>query len=197
MTYKQWEKKFRRALRSLPRQERDAAGGYYAELYGDKRDAGLAEEDILAEFGDPAAAAGRILEDAESAGVHAAGARQATAGDTAARTALVVIGALFLGIPLLAAALAVTAAFAAAALSGVACVIAGIVQFGYFAVQMIADGASGAYVAHLGIGLAAAGAGCLLIPASGWLTKQCIRLLGAAFAETGRFITGKRRDTHA
>ena len=75
MTRKQWNKRFRKALRSLPASERNAAAEYYDELYGDKRDAGMSEEAITAEFGDPEDAARRI---ADEAGVAAARPRRRT-----------------------------------------------------------------------------------------------------------------------
>ena len=61
MTYRQWEKAFRKRLSRLPGEERERALGYYAELYGDKLDAGVSESEIVREFGDPKAAADKIL----------------------------------------------------------------------------------------------------------------------------------------
>ena len=61
MTYRQWEKAFRKRLSRLPKEERERALGYYAELYGDKLDAGVSESEIVREFGDPKAAADKII----------------------------------------------------------------------------------------------------------------------------------------
>ena len=63
MTYRQWEKAFRKRLSRLPKEERERALGYYAELYGDKLDAGVSESEIVREFGDPKAAADKIIEE--------------------------------------------------------------------------------------------------------------------------------------
>ena len=63
MTYRQWEKAFRKRLSRLPGEERERALGYYAELYGDKLDAGVSESEIVREFGDPKAAADKIIEE--------------------------------------------------------------------------------------------------------------------------------------
>ena len=47
----QWDKKLKKQLAFLPKDEREKIVAYYDELYYDKRDAGIAEEEILREFG--------------------------------------------------------------------------------------------------------------------------------------------------
>ena len=70
MTYKLWEETLLKYLKSLTSEERDEILGYYREIYNDKRDTGITEEDIIESFGDPMIAAAKILkehsEDAES-----------------------------------------------------------------------------------------------------------------------------------
>lgn len=61
MTYRQWEKAFRKRLSRLPKEERERALGYYAELYGDMLDAGMDTDIILRQFGDPEESADRII----------------------------------------------------------------------------------------------------------------------------------------
>ncbi|HIX08395.1 MAG TPA: DUF1700 domain-containing protein [Candidatus Borkfalkia faecipullorum] len=61
MTSKQWFKRLKRALGSLPRNERDAAVQFYTEMYEDKRENGETEADILAGFGLPESVAANIL----------------------------------------------------------------------------------------------------------------------------------------
>lgn len=61
MTQKEWEKKLKRFLSPLPKAEQNQIVEYYREMYGDKRDAGLSEAEILAEFGDPQVCAGRMI----------------------------------------------------------------------------------------------------------------------------------------
>lgn len=66
MTYKQWEFELKHLLSGLPEKEIDAATGYYAEIYGDKKDAGFSDEDILKEFGTPEECAERIRAEANA-----------------------------------------------------------------------------------------------------------------------------------
>lgn len=58
MTYRQWEKAFRKRLSRLPEEERERALGYYAELYGDKLDAGVSESEIGARIRRPEGSGG-------------------------------------------------------------------------------------------------------------------------------------------
>ena len=64
MTRKQWEKQLKKHLSSLPKGEREKIVDYYREIYDDRADAGFAEEEILREFGSPAAAAQRLTDEA-------------------------------------------------------------------------------------------------------------------------------------
>ena len=69
MTQKEWERRLKRCLRPLPKEERTKIAEYYREMYRDKLDAGFPEQTILEEFGSPDLCAARILaeEEAESA----------------------------------------------------------------------------------------------------------------------------------
>ena len=61
MNYKDWEKRLNRLLKPLPADEKEAAVGYYREMYNDKLEAGISSDDILEEFGSPKFCAERIL----------------------------------------------------------------------------------------------------------------------------------------
>lgn len=61
MKYIKWQDELSGYLGSLPRDERDKVFSYFAEMYADKRDAGLEEEEIIEEFGAPYDVAKRIL----------------------------------------------------------------------------------------------------------------------------------------
>lgn len=183
MTRSQWEKKLRKKLSALPADERNRILEYYDELYCDKRDAGLREEEILKEFGPPEDAAARAVEES--------GAPKRRKG-TAGRFFLAAFLFLFVGLPVLLVLAALGVTGAAVFVSGFAVIIAGIADFFYFVAQMCLYGATGAYVAHLGIGLACTGIGCLLIPIFLFLTKKLFILCGKLFAVTARFIRGKR-----
>ena len=192
MTYRQWEKAFRKRLSRLPGEERERALGYYAELYGDKLDAGVSESEIVREFGDPKAAADKIIEEsAETASAQGKTVRARTAGDTAARAAAAVLLFLFVGLPLLAVLFSLAVAGAALFLSGFAVILAGVAHVVYFLAQLYMYGGAG-YVAQIGIGLAAAGAGALLVPLFLCCTKWLFIACGKIFVLTGRVVRGKR-----
>ena len=191
MTYRQWEKAFRKRLSRLPKEERERALGYYAELYGDKLDAGVSESEIVREFGDPKAAADKIIEEsAETASAQGKTVRARTAGDTAARAAAVLLF-LFVGLPLLAVVFCLAVAGAALFLSGFAVILAGVAYVVYFLVQLCMYGGAG-YVAQIGIGLATAGVGALLVPLFLCCTKWLFIACGKIFVLTGRVVRGKR-----
>jgi uncharacterized membrane protein len=61
MTYKEWESELLSFLQNLPKKEKNQAVEYYREMYGDKIDAGMSNEDILKNFGSPRLVAARIL----------------------------------------------------------------------------------------------------------------------------------------
>lgn len=191
MTYRQWEKAFRKRLSRLPKEERERALGYYAELYGDKLDAGVSESEIVREFGDPKAAADKIIEEsAETAFAQGKTVRARTAGDTAARAAAVLLF-LFVGLPLLAVLFSLAVAGAALFLSGFAVILAGVAHVVYFLAQLYMYGGAG-YVAQIGIGLAAAGVGAMLVPLFLCCTKWLFIACGKIFVLTGRVVRGKR-----
>lgn len=191
MTYRQWEKAFRKRLSRLPEEERERALGYYAELYGDKLDAGVSESEIVREFGDPKAAADKIIEEsAETAFAQGKTVRARTAGDTAARAAAVLLF-LFVGLPLLAVLFSLAVAGAALFLSGFAVILAGVAHVVYFLAQLYMYGGAG-YVAQIGIGLAAAGVGAMLVPLFLCCTKWLFIACGKIFVLTGRVVRGKR-----
>ena len=191
MKYRQWEKAFKKRLARLPEAERERALGYYAELYGDKLEAGMREEEIVRGFGDPKEAAERIAAEESCAPDRAGGARQATAGDTAARAFAAVFLFLFAGLPLLAVIFALAVTAAALFISGFAMLLAGVAYVACFIVQLCIYGGA-AYVAHVGIGLAAAGAGALLVPLFLYCAKWLFIACGKVFALTGRLVRGRR-----
>lgn len=61
MTKWEWESELNRLLTRLSIAERERALGYYQELFADKAEAGMREEQIIAEFGNPADVAEQIL----------------------------------------------------------------------------------------------------------------------------------------
>ena len=192
MTYRQWEKAFKKRLSRLPKEERERALGYYAELYGDKLDAGVSEKEIVREFGDPKDAADKIIaESTETSSAQGKAVKPRTAGDTAARIVAAALLFLFVGLPLLAVVFCLAAAGAALFLSGFAVILAGVAYVVYFLAQLCMYGGAG-YVAQIGIGLAAAGVGALLVPLFLCCTKWLFIACGKIFVLTGRVVRGKR-----
>lgn len=63
MTKQNWFLELRRILSILPDTERIKAEEYYKELYEDKQDAGLSEEEILRSFGTPYQVASTVIEE--------------------------------------------------------------------------------------------------------------------------------------
>ena len=53
LTYKEWEDALAAGLRGASRNDVSGILNYYKEIYGDKRDAGVSDEEIIAEFGTP------------------------------------------------------------------------------------------------------------------------------------------------
>lgn len=65
MRYTQWRDEFEHFLGVLDEEERGEILSYYAEMYADKRDEGLSEEEVVAQFGAPYDAARKILDGEE------------------------------------------------------------------------------------------------------------------------------------
>lgn len=63
MTYIQWEREFQKCIKSLPEQEKQEIIGYYRELYADKREEGLSDDEIIKNFGTPMLCAATIMMD--------------------------------------------------------------------------------------------------------------------------------------
>lgn len=63
MTKYEWDRRLRKALKDLPAEERRRVFEYYDELFEDRMDGGAKEEAIVGAFGEPEAAAKKILAD--------------------------------------------------------------------------------------------------------------------------------------
>ena len=61
MTYLVWEKQLLGYLKSQPEAEKKQIVDYYREMYNEKMERGLSNEQVLLEFGDPKNCAARIL----------------------------------------------------------------------------------------------------------------------------------------
>lgn len=66
MKYIEWRDEFEHFLSGLDRDERDRILAYYSEMYADRRDSGMTEEEIVAGFGAPYDAAKKILDEEDA-----------------------------------------------------------------------------------------------------------------------------------
>lgn len=184
MTAKQWLKAFQKALAPLPRAERERAADYYAELFADRAEAGEAEETIARELGDPAAAARAVL-------CESGAGKAPRAGRAGWLKALLACG---VGIPAVAAIIALGCIAVAIAASDAILVLAGLGGTGGAFVLLAAEGFAGGLLAIGGLMLAAAGVGCLLAPPLLALARLLFRLCGRIWKETANFVQGNGRD---
>lgn len=171
MTLREWEKRLKKGLRTLSKEERQTALDYYREMYGDKLDAGESEEKILEEFGSPEACAEKILADE---GKEAPRKKVKTTKGKSSPASIVglVFFTLMLIVPLYACILGVIVSVAAGAVAGGACVLAGGVYVLFSPIYFGVNGlAFGGVIAHIGLGLVAAGVGIPLSIGFGYLTK--------------------------
>lgn len=184
MNYMEWETRLVEALKGLPTAETIKVTSYYREMYGDKLDAGLKEEDILTEFGDPKACAEKIIaenasEDTNHAGNGTSDEKSAKDLDgqsaplskkqTAKGIILALLFTLFAGLPLAACLVAIVISLGAVCISGGAGILAGFVYL--FIAPFIGMGAGIAM--HIGMGIGAIGV-CGLLGLGGFFaTKYC------------------------
>ncbi len=63
MKYVQWRDELESYLRDTPAEEKKKIFAYYGEMYADRRDAGMDEEEIVKEFGAPYDAAQKIVQE--------------------------------------------------------------------------------------------------------------------------------------
>jgi len=63
MTKFEWERQLKKGISGLPKSEQRRVLDYYNELFSDKIDAGMREQEIIAEFGNPYDVANKLLVD--------------------------------------------------------------------------------------------------------------------------------------
>lgn len=198
MTAKQWLKAFQKALAPLPRAERERAADYYAELFADRAEVGEAEETIARELGDPAAAARAVLCESGAGGTGAGNANGGNGAGKAPRAGragwLKALLACGVGIPAVAAIIALGCIAVALTASDAILVLAGLGGTGGAFVLLAAEGFAGGLLAIGGLMLAAAGVGCLLAPPLLALARLLFRLCGRIWKETANFVQGNGRN---
>ena len=156
MNYSEWESALIHELKGLPTAECIKITSYYREMYGDKLDAGMSEEAILAEFGSPKSCAEKIMaEQAVENGESSAKTKKplTRAGQKTKNIILAVLFSLFAGIPLAAVLVSIVVSLGAVCISGGAGVLAGFVYI--FVGAFSATGAG--IAAHIGMAIASIG----------------------------------------
>jgi uncharacterized membrane protein len=161
MNYSEWESALIKELKGMPTAEYMKITSYYREMYGDKLDAGMSEEAILAEFGSPKSCAEKII--AESGTDNGAENIEKTsnatkkvssrAGQKTKNIILAVLFSLFAGIPLAAVLVSIVVSLGAVCISCGAGVLASFVYI--FVGAFTATGAG--IAAHIGMAIGAIG----------------------------------------
>ena len=159
MNYIEWENRLTENLKSLPTAEMLKITSYYREIYGDKLDAGMTEESILAEFGSPQSCAEKILAENASENNEAPTSNAPAAPpvlskkQTAKGIILAVLFTLFAGAPLAVILAAIILSLGAVCVSGSVGILAGFVYI--FIALFNAMGAG--IAAHVGMAIGAMG----------------------------------------
>jgi uncharacterized membrane protein len=186
MTYEQWEAKLKELLADASEEEINEAVGYYKEIYSDKKDAGLSDEEILREFGTPEDCAGRIsvydepennAKEAELPTEKEFGLKDfMTKFKVPFTTSVVgaVFFAIFITIPLFAVLLGGISAFAAVALGGAGLAVGGVGMIVLSFVQLFMGSGVSQFFAIIGMGGASAGAGVLCAISFFFITKYTV-----------------------
>ena len=170
MTYKKWEKELLKVLKPLPKEERLAAIEYYKELYGDKLEGGITDEDIVKEFGTPSACAERILSE-NGLSLSANHANGNAIGWWIAICFLTPI----LILPIYATLFSIVLSLGAVTLSVGASSLAGALYVVYSPFLAIEGLRFFDVISHMGIGFVVAGVCLLLTIAFGYLTKYSFK----------------------
>ncbi len=210
MTYKEWESELLGYLKSLPENEKEEIVNYYSEIYNDRCDAGMKNEDILAEFGKPMLCAARILKDStnekndnvqekteqqdnKKITIDIEKAKEKARGVIKNLSVSKIVGWFFLAvlliIPIYAAVISIIASFAAAAISGAALIVGGVVLTVASPFGLITGYTGGGVLATMGMGLASAGVGAVITVIFFLLTKYS----AIYFFKANKYIF-KRRD---
>ena len=183
MTYKQWESELLKYLEDLPSKEKQEICEYYREIFGDKFDAGIEENQILQEFGNARICAERILSeraDTTASAETAAPAEKVQKTSNQKKTFSISkwVGIFFLTtlvvIPLASAIVSVIAAFGSVAIMGAALIIGGVLGTLASPLAFILGYTGWGVLSAAGTCLAVAGAGALLLPIFYVITKYCI-----------------------
>ncbi len=169
MTYKEWEAQLEERLRGARRNDISGILNYYREMYGDKHEAGLSDEEIIAEFGTPVECAERIKQDSPEI-MPGVSDRWRKVFSWAMKIAL----AVFIIIPMLGTLLTGIATLAACILGGVAVALGGVGVVIYSVVMLFMGSAINTVLILFGLGMAMAGGGAMICIGFFFMTRYAI-----------------------
>lgn len=181
MTYREWEWELKCLLRKMPQKEGKEIIEYYKEIYGDKREAGFSDAEILMEFGTPEECAEKIKSENENEPLEEKNReprRMISLPSTA--IGLLLITVLIL-IPLAALMLGVIVTFAAMCIGGAAVSIGGIAVIIWSIVQLISGIGFASSMALFGMGIAMIGIGTITAVVFLVLTKYTAQITYKCF----------------
>ncbi len=171
MTYRQWEWEMKCLLRGFPRNEARSIIAYYQEIYGDKKEAGFSDSEILLEFGTPEECYEKIQNENPEIAQSCKIEKRQDIGLLALKIIGIIFLAVFVLIPLGSIVLGVVAIFAAACVGSGVLSIGGIVVAGWSMAMLISGATFASSMATFGMGIAMVGAGALFSVAFFLLTK--------------------------
>ena len=186
MTYKEWEAKLTELLSGLSKKEIEEATAYYREIYGDKKDAGLSDEEILAGFGTPESCAGKIeLSDSEEDALEEKEEPMAEKKDEKRDTAgykipmpTTIVGLIFLHllilVPIYAVIIGGIAGFGGICIGGAGLAIGGLGAVILSVIQLVTGNGFSSFLAMFGMGTAMIGAGIVLAISFFFVTKYTV-----------------------
>ena len=189
MSYKEWERALLKQLTVLPKNERLSITDYYREMYGDKQDLGLTDEEILQEFGSPEACAKKILSEARETGSSAKTPSERKAKPSVAYIVGVVFFTLILILPLAGVGVALVAVLASGVVCGAVCALAGVAYTVFAPFTSLSGVGAAGITAHIGTGVCLCGVGLMLFVLFFLLTKYTSILLTKWF----RVLYGRRK----
>ncbi len=171
MTYKTWERKLKKELKTLPKTERERVVEYYREMRDEMVSYGRSEQSVLSELGSPESCARKALTEGDYTVTGRTNNRNVSTpkrGITFFEFIGLTLVTLFLVLPIGSGFIGVIIAFAGVCIAGLATGISGIVAAVAYPIY---TGGGVAATAGIGLGLTASGVGFLLFVVFFILTK--------------------------
>ena len=195
MKYREFEAELYGALGDMSAKEKIEIISYYEEMFSEKREMGMSEDEILREFGTPEECAKRVMNEIsaeidknaeEEANTKEAqenpicGKKEKKAEENGKKVAArvtfssiigTILFTLLLAIPLAAVLFSIVVSFGAVAIVSAATTLAGVLYVIYCPITPLSGIAAQGIIAHIGVGIVAAGVGALLFAVFYLLTK--------------------------